>query len=73
MTTRDSSVKAYLAVKLVRQVQTDEVCDHLRDGKKPSGNVKLLGKKRVGYHGMCRDWGGREGKKVLLTAAVHRH
>jgi hypothetical protein len=52
MTTRDSSVKAYLAVKLVGQVQTDEVCDHLRDGKKPSGNVKLLGKKRVGHHGM---------------------
>ena len=53
MTTRDPSVKAYLAVILVRQVQTDEVCDHLRDGKKPSGNVKLLeGKKPVGYHGM---------------------
>lgn len=31
MTTRDANMKAHLAVKLLRQIHTDDICDRLGD------------------------------------------
>jgi len=44
MTICEASMKACLAVELVRQTQADKVCDHLGDGRNPTSNIKLLEK-----------------------------
>lgn len=67
MMTQGSSARAYPAVKLVRQVQTDEVCDHLRDGKEPSGNVKLLGGKNTSVTTECDVIGEGEKEKKCYS------
>jgi len=38
---------ACLAVVFVEYIHTDEFCHYVGEGKEPSGNVKLLGKKHV--------------------------
>lgn len=43
-------MNAYRAVVFVKNIQTNKLCHYVGEGSKTSGNVKLLGKKRVGLH-----------------------
>jgi hypothetical protein len=61
VTTRDTIMKAYLAVVLVRQIHTDDICGRLCDCSKPSSDVKLFEKKPPVAAGMsCDGWGRRK-------------
>ena len=64
---------ACLAVVFVEYIHTDEFCHYVGEGKEPSGNVKLLGKRHVDHHRTSRGWAKVQERKVLLTRAVHLH
>jgi len=57
-------MNAYLAVVLVENIHTDELCHYVGEGGEPSGDVKLLGKEHVGHLGTSHGRGrGRRHKE----------
>jgi ribosomal protein S16 len=59
-------MKAYIAVKFLGQIQTDELCHYIGKGSEPSGNVKLLRKKNMS---VAMEHRGRQKER----SATHGH